>query len=107
MLSETVDDEDRIDSSLLQIWKLSFGHKAVQTLRTMFGQGLKLKFRQGLKLKFGQYFAAYTHYSTLGSVVPLAMFHSTHLFCYCHRQVILELVWSEIIILYAAFWSEC
>ena len=28
MLSETVDDEDRIDNSLLQIWKLSFGHKA-------------------------------------------------------------------------------
>ena len=24
-----VDDEDRVDNSLLQIWKLRFGHKAV------------------------------------------------------------------------------
>ena len=24
-----VDDEDRVGNSLLQIWKLSFGHKAV------------------------------------------------------------------------------
>ena len=37
-----VDDEDRVDNSLLQIWKLKFGQKAlltfVQTLSTRFGQ---------------------------------------------------------------------
>ena len=36
-----VDDEDRVGNSLLQIWKLRFGHKAftfVQTLSTRFGQ---------------------------------------------------------------------
>ena len=31
-----VDDEDRVGNSLLQIWKLRFGHKAfVQTLSTL------------------------------------------------------------------------
>ena len=40
-----VDDEDRVDKSLLQIWKLRFGHKAfVQTLSTLV-KILKLKFR--------------------------------------------------------------
>ena len=37
-----VDDEKRVDNSLLQIWKLKFGHNAkvfVQTLSTKF-QGL-------------------------------------------------------------------
>ena len=39
------DDEDRVDKSLLQIWKLRFGHKAfVQTLSTLV-KILKLKFR--------------------------------------------------------------
>ena len=36
-----VDDEDRVGNSLLQIWKLRFGHNAfilVQTLSTRFGQ---------------------------------------------------------------------
>ena len=35
-----VDDEDRDDSSLLQIWKLRFGHKAnfFQILSTRFDQ---------------------------------------------------------------------
>ena len=42
-------------------------------------KSLKWKFKQNLKLKFGQYFAAVNCYfgkqnSTLGSVVPLAMF---------------------------------
>ena len=36
-----VDGEDRVDNSLLQIWKLKFGHKInffVQILGTRFGQ---------------------------------------------------------------------
>ena len=52
-----VDDQKRVDNSLLQIWKLKFGHKAkvfVQTLSTRF-QGLvkilKLMFRQGFEAK--------------------------------------------------------
>ena len=52
-----VDDEKRVDNSLLQIWKLKFGHKAkvfVQTLSTRF-QGLvktlKLMFRQDFEAK--------------------------------------------------------
>ena len=56
-----VSDEDRVDNSLLQIWKLKFGHKAKLLFRPR-AQGLieilKLKFRQDLKLEFGQYFAA-------------------------------------------------
>ena len=44
-----VDDEDRVGKSLLQIWKLRFGHKAKLLLRFR-AQGLvkilKLKFRQ-------------------------------------------------------------
>ena len=43
-----VDDEKRVDNSLVQIWKVKFGHK-VQTLSTRF-QGLvkilKVTFRQ-------------------------------------------------------------
>ena len=42
-----VDDEDHVDKSLLQIWKLRFGHKAfVQTLSTL----VKI-----LMLNLGQY----------------------------------------------------
>ena len=56
-----VRDENRVGNSLLQIWKLRFGHKAKLLFR-LSAQGLvrslKLKFRQELKLKFGQYFAA-------------------------------------------------
>ena len=56
-----VDNEDRVDNSLLQIWKLRFGHKAELLVR-LCAQGLvnilKLKLRQDLKLEFGQYFAA-------------------------------------------------
>ena len=56
-----VDDEDRVGNSLLQIWKLRFGHK-VKLLFRLSAQGLikilKLKFRQDFKLEFGQYFAA-------------------------------------------------
>ena len=56
-----VDDEDRVGNSLLQIWKLRYGHKA-EFLFRLWAQGLvkilKLKFRQDLKLEFGQYFAA-------------------------------------------------
>ena len=54
-------DEDHVGNSLLQIWKLRFGHKAKLLLR-LGAQGLvkilKLKFRQIFKLEFGQYFAA-------------------------------------------------
>ena len=56
-----VDDEDRVGNSLLQIWKLRFGHNA-ELLFSLSGQDLinilKLKLRQDLKLEFGQYFAA-------------------------------------------------
>ena len=56
-----VSDEDYVGNSLLQIWKLRFGHKALLLLR-LSAQGLvkilKLKFRQDLKQEFGQYFAA-------------------------------------------------
>ena len=55
-----VSDEDHVGNSLLQIWKLRFGHKA-ELLSRLWAQGLvkilKLKFRQNLKLEFGQYFA--------------------------------------------------
>ena len=47
------DDEDRVGNSLLQIWKLRFGHKA-KLLFQLWAQGLvkilKLKFRQDLRL---------------------------------------------------------
>ena len=56
-----VDDENRVGNSLLQIWKLRFGHKGKLLFRNS-AQGLvrslKLKLRRDLKLKFGQYFAA-------------------------------------------------
>ena len=56
-----VDDEDRVGNSMLQIWKLRFGHEAKLLLR-LWAQGLvkilKLKFRQDLKLEFGQFFSA-------------------------------------------------
>ena len=54
-----VDDEDRVGTSLLQIWELRFGQKA-KLLFKLWAQGLvkilKLKFRQDLKLEFGQFF---------------------------------------------------
>ena len=54
-------DENRVGNSLLQIWKLRFGHNA-ELLFSLSGQDLikilKLKLRQDLKLEFGQYFAA-------------------------------------------------
>jgi len=57
-----VSDEDRVGNSLLQIWKLRFGHKAKLLFR-LSAQGLvrslKLKLSRDLKLKFGQYFAAH------------------------------------------------
>ena len=55
------DDEDCVGNSLLQIWKLMFGHDAKLLFRLRV-QGLvkilKLKYRRDLKLEFGQYFAA-------------------------------------------------
>jgi len=51
-----VDDEKRVDNSLVQIWKVKFGHKVisfVQTLSRRF-QGLV----NILKLKFARSFAA-------------------------------------------------
>ena len=54
-----VSDEDRVGNSLLQIWKLRFGHKAKLLFRS-WAQGLikilKLKFRQDSKLEFGRHF---------------------------------------------------
>ena len=56
-----VDDGDRVGNSLLQIWKLMFGHKAKLLFRLQV-QGLvkilKLKYRRDWMLEFGQYFAA-------------------------------------------------
>ena len=56
-----VGNEDCVGNSLLQIWKLRFGHK-VKLLFRLSAQGLikilKLKFRQDFKLEFGQYFVA-------------------------------------------------
>ena len=48
-----VDDEDCVSNSLLQIWKLGFGHKALITFVQTLSPLVKI-----LKLKFGQYFAA-------------------------------------------------
>ena len=51
-----VDDEDRVDKSLLQIWKLRFGHKAfVQTLSTLV-EIFKLNLGQYSEARFGQDF---------------------------------------------------
>ena len=55
-----VDAEKRVDDSLVQIWKLMFGHKFLFRFR-LGPQGLfKILKLSGkiLKLKFGQYFAA-------------------------------------------------
>ena len=38
----TVADEDHVGNNLLQIWKLRFGQKAVQTLSTRFGQDFEV-----------------------------------------------------------------
>ena len=48
-----VDDEDRVGNSLLQIWKLRFGHKAKLLFR-LSAQGLV----RSLKLKFRRDFEA-------------------------------------------------
>ena len=49
-----VDDEKRVDNSLVQIWKMKFGHivKFLLTLITRFQGLLKI-----LKLKFCHYYA--------------------------------------------------
>ena len=48
-----VSDEDRVGNSLLQIWKMRFGHKALLLLR-FSAQGLV----KILKLKFRRHFGA-------------------------------------------------
>ena len=48
-----VDDEDRVGNSLLQIWKLRFGHKAKFLFRLLAQELVKL-----LKLRFRRYFEA-------------------------------------------------
>ena len=48
-----VSDEDRVGNSLLQIWRLRFGHKAKLSVRFR-AQGLV----QILELEFGQFFSA-------------------------------------------------
>ena len=69
---------NRVGNSLLQIWKLRFGHKAKLLFRFSaqgLVRGLKLKLRLNPKLKFDQDLCgACDMNSTLGSVVPLAMF---------------------------------
>ena len=59
-----VDDEKRVDNSLVQILKVNFGHN-VKFLFGLWGQGFKVCSRfwswcsgKILKLKFGHYFAA-------------------------------------------------
>ena len=58
---DDVDAEERVDNSLVQIWKLKFGHKS-NFLFQLWTQGLvkilKLKFMQDLMLEFCQYFDA-------------------------------------------------
>ena len=48
-----VDDENPVGNSLLQIWRLRFGHKAKLSVR-LRAQALV----QILKLEFGQFFSA-------------------------------------------------
>ena len=48
-----VDDEKRVDNSLVQIWKVKFGQVFVQTLSTRFQDLVKI-----LKLVFRQDFEA-------------------------------------------------
>ena len=50
-----VDNENRVDNSLVQIWKVKFGHivKFLFTFITSFQGLVKI-----LKLKFGNFFAA-------------------------------------------------
>ena len=84
-----VDDEDRVGKSSLQNWELSFGHKAKLFFRLWFEHKvwsrfwslclvkiLKMKFNQVLCLNLWHdplgYFGQLK--STLGSVLPLAMF---------------------------------
>ena len=50
---DDVDDENRVGNSLLQIWKLKFGHKAKLLFR-LSAQGLV----RSLKLKFRRDFEA-------------------------------------------------
>ena len=59
-----VDDEKHVDKTLVQIWKVNFGHK-VKFLFGLWGRGFKICSRfwsqcSGtiLKLTFGHYFAA-------------------------------------------------
>ena len=68
-----VDDENRVGNSLLQIWKLRFGHKAKLLFR-LSAQGLvkilKLKLRLDFKLIFGQYYVfSFTLSVVFGGIV--------------------------------------
>ena len=47
LLCDVVDDEDCVGNSLLQIWKLRFGHKAKLLFRlcTRFGQDFEIEVR--------------------------------------------------------------
>ena len=66
VVTDVIDDDNRVGTSLLQIWKLRFGHKAKLLFR-LSAQGLvrslKLKFRRDFEAKdwsviLTQYFAA-------------------------------------------------
>ena len=54
-----VDAEKRVDNSLVQIWKLKFGHNAIfcSGFEHMVWQDFEVKFRR-VKLNFCQYFTA-------------------------------------------------
>ena len=53
-----VDDGDRIGNSLLQIWKLRFGHKAELLFRLGLVKILKLKLRRDFEAEVYSVFAA-------------------------------------------------
>ena len=73
----TVAGEDRVGNNLLQILKLRFGQKTfVQTLSTRFGQDFEVEVQARFAAGVWPVFSADDMNSTLGSVVPWAMFRS-------------------------------
>ena len=54
-----VSDEDRVDNTFLQIWKLKFGHKFCSDFEhKVWSRFWSWSWGEILKLKFGKYFAA-------------------------------------------------
>ena len=52
-----IDNENRVGNSLLQIWKLRFGHEAKLLFRLSI-QGLKLKFRRDFEAEVWSVFCS-------------------------------------------------